>query len=57
MREEEVCLIYASDLNPTAKDVRDLTWDIDFGEKAVGVDDGNGDGDGGDNKDQRPIWQ
>lgn len=30
LREEEGCLIYASDLNPTAKDVRDLTWDVDF---------------------------
>lgn len=48
LREEEGCLIYASDLNPAAKDVRDLTWDIDF-------DDG-ADGDGfGRVKRQRPI--
>jgi len=32
LREEEGCLIYASDLNPAAKDVRDLTWDVDFGD-------------------------
>lgn len=56
LREEEGCLIYASDLNPTAKDVRDLTWDIDFDEKAVGVDGSdNGDDDGDNSKDQRPI--
>ena len=30
LREEEGCLIYASDLNPSAKDVRDLVWDVDF---------------------------
>ena len=30
LREEEGCLIYASDLNPNAKDVRDLIWDVDF---------------------------
>ena len=30
LKEEEGCLIYASDLNPSAKDVRDLTWDVDF---------------------------
>lgn len=29
LREEEGCLLYAADLNPTAKDVRDLTWDVD----------------------------
>ncbi len=30
LRQEEGCLIYASDLNPNAKDVRDLIWDVDF---------------------------
>lgn len=30
LRKEEGCLIYASDLNPNAKDVRDLIWDVDF---------------------------
>ena len=30
LREEEGCLIYASDLNPSAKDVRDLVWDVDY---------------------------
>ncbi|KAL3816688.1 hypothetical protein ACHAXA_009127 [Cyclostephanos tholiformis] len=31
LREEEGgCLIYASDLNPNARDVRDLIWDVDY---------------------------
>lgn len=30
LREEEGCLIYASDLNPAAEDVRDLNWDVDL---------------------------
>jgi tRNA(Leu) C34 or U34 (ribose-2'-O)-methylase TrmL len=30
LRNEEGCLIYASDLNPKAKDVRELTWDVDY---------------------------
>jgi tRNA (guanosine-2'-O-)-methyltransferase len=29
LRTEEGCLIYASDLNPKAKDVRELIWDVD----------------------------
>lgn len=33
LKEEEGCLIYASDLNPSAKDVRDLTWDVDVTDK------------------------
>lgn len=28
LREEEDCLIYASDLNPESMDVRDLNWDV-----------------------------
>lgn len=46
LRDEEGCLIYASDLNPNAKDVRDLTWDVDF-------DDGSAPG--GESENQRPI--
>jgi tRNA C32,U32 (ribose-2'-O)-methylase TrmJ len=30
LREEEGCLIYASDLNPASMDVRKLNWDVDF---------------------------
>ena len=30
LREEEGCLIYASDLNPSSMDVRNLNWDVDF---------------------------
>lgn len=30
LRQEEGCLIYASDLNPMAKDVRELTWNVDY---------------------------
>jgi tRNA G18 (ribose-2'-O)-methylase SpoU len=30
LRKEEGCLIYASDLNPKAKDVRELIWDVDY---------------------------
>jgi len=63
LREEEGCLIYASDLNPSAKDVRDLVWDVDFDEEDDNgvVDDdlqGNGGIDGEDgkkHKKQRPI--
>lgn len=29
LREEEGCLIYASDLNPQSIDVRNLMWDVD----------------------------
>ncbi|KAL7540128.1 hypothetical protein ACHAWF_006600 [Thalassiosira exigua] len=46
LREVEGCLIYASDLNPNARDVRDLTWDVDF-EMGSDADDVK--------KDQRPI--
>jgi len=49
LKEEEGCLIYASDLNPTAKDVRDLTWDVDFDT------DENDNTSNGESKDQRPI--
>ena len=44
LRTEEGCLVYASDLNPNAKDVRDLTWDVDFDDDDydVGEDDGGG---------------
>ncbi|KAL9182486.1 hypothetical protein ACHAXT_013138 [Thalassiosira profunda] len=38
LRDREGCLIYASDLNPDAKDVRDLTWDIDFDEEVSAAD-------------------
>jgi len=41
--KEEGCLIYASDLNPSARDVRDLTWDVDF--DLHDGDDGNRDDD------------
>ena len=30
LREEEGCLIYASDLNPSSMDVRNLNWDVNF---------------------------
>lgn len=30
LREEEGCLIYASDLNPASMDVRNLNWDVDI---------------------------
>ena len=49
LKEEEGCLIYASDLNPTAKDVRDLTWDVDYDA------DGDGSTSNDEPKDQRPI--
>jgi len=62
LREEEGCLIYASDLNPSAKDVRDLVWDVDFDDDNDVVVDGEltGDGvtdgeDGKMHKKQRPI--
>ena len=51
LREEEGCLIYAADLNPTAKDVRDLTWDVDFDNDSGSVDGMDDDNE----KDQRPI--
>lgn len=38
LREEEGCLVYASDLNPNAKDVRDLIWDVDFDAEENDVD-------------------
>lgn len=40
LREEEGCLIYASDLNPNAKDVRDLVWDVDYENKEEQLGDG-----------------
>mmetsp|Transcript_30677 Transcript_30677/g.61273 ORF Transcript_30677/g.61273 Transcript_30677/m.61273 type:complete len:535 (+) Transcript_30677:97-1701(+) len=51
LREEEGCLIYASNLDVNARDVRDLEWDVDFDDSD---DVGNG---GGNNKkkEQRPI--
>ena len=51
LKEEEGCLIYAADLNPSAKDVRDLTWDVDV------VENNSVDGTvaGNDEKGQRPI--
>ena len=61
---EEGCLIYASDLNPSAKDVRDLIWDVDFDDDedlvVVDKESSQGDGvtdeeDGKKNKKQRPI--
>ena len=60
LREEEGCLIYASDLNPNAKDVRDLIWDVDFDSGVVGsenIDNNDDDGVGNSRKncDQRPI--
>lgn len=60
LREEEGCLIYASDLNPSAKDVRDLVWDIDFDDNIVvdkesQDDDITDSGDGKKQKKQRPI--
>ena len=48
LRQEEGCLIYASDLNPMAKDVRQLTWDVDY-------DDNNDNGMQQKRKQQRPI--
>lgn len=50
LKEEEGCLIYASDLNPSAKDVRDLTWNVDFED-----DNDVGDGSAVGEKEQRPI--
>ena len=60
LREEEGCLIYASDLNPSAKDVRDLVWDIDFDDNIVVDKESQGDditngGDGKKQTKQRPI--
>ena len=60
LREEEGCLIYASDLNPNAKDVRDLIWDVDFDSGVVRSDniannDDDGVGNSRKNCDQRPI--
>jgi len=55
LREEEGCLIYASDLNPNAMDVRDLTWDVDCDANGNDNDDGDGGGDGDGGKEQRPI--
>ena len=54
LREEEGCLIYASDLNPSAKDVRDLVWDVDYEQEE---EEQQGDGQTGVNthKRQRPI--
>jgi len=61
LREEEGCLIYASDLNPSAKDVRDLVWDVDFDDDDVVDEESQGNGltddveDGKKHKKQRPI--
>lgn len=61
IREEEGCLIYASDLNPSAKDVRDLVWDVDYDDNDVVVNnEEQGDGATGcdgdkKHKRQRPI--
>ncbi|KAL7515872.1 hypothetical protein ACHAWX_000945 [Stephanocyclus meneghinianus] len=30
LRDQEKCLIYASDLNPESMDVRDLKWDVNY---------------------------
>jgi tRNA C32,U32 (ribose-2'-O)-methylase TrmJ len=50
LREEEGCLIYASDLNPASKDVRDLKWDVDYEPSDSGAQSNN------DNQSiQRPI--
>ena len=55
LREEEGgCLIYASDLNPNARDVRDLAWDVDYDDVVTDGGIGNADGDGR-RGDQRPI--
>lgn len=43
---QEGCLIYASDLNPSALDVRDLVWDVDFDDDDDIVDKGLQGGDG-----------
>ncbi len=61
LREEEGCLVYASDLNPNARDVRDLTWDVDFdgggggGGGGGGDDGGGGEGGGAAKGGHRPI--
>lgn len=51
LRQEEGCLIYACDLNPMAKDVRELTWDVDYDDN----NDDNNDGMQQKRKQQRPI--
>ena len=56
LKEEEGCLIYASDLNPTAKDVRDLIWDVDYDTDTDDYDEANKGNDVEKMKnDQRPI--
>ena len=52
LRQEEGCVIYASDLNPMAKDVRELTWDVDYDDND---DENNDDGMQQKRKQQRPI--
>lgn len=52
LRQEEGCLIYASDLNPMAKDVRELTWDVDYDDNN---DENNDNGMQQKRKQQRPI--
>jgi tRNA G18 (ribose-2'-O)-methylase SpoU len=61
LREEEGgCLIYASDLNPNARDVRDLAWDVDYDDDDDDDDDvvydgGIGNAGSGRRGGQRPI--
>ncbi len=50
LREEEGCLIYASNLDVRARDVRDLEWDVDFDDNYDNGSDGDKNG-----KKQRPI--
>ena len=52
LRDEEGCLIYASDLNPTAKDVRDLQWDVDLDTTDTTADTVDG---SGSKRDQKPV--
>eukprot|EP00804_Cyclotella_cryptica_P009149 CCRYP_003248-RA/>CCRYP_003248-RA protein AED:0.03 eAED:0.03 QI:103/0.66/0.75/1/0.66/0.5/4/3261/415 len=39
LRDQEGCLIYASDLNPDSMDVRDLNWDVDLDHDGLEDDD------------------
>jgi len=39
LRDQEGCLIYASDLNPNSMDVRDLNWDVDVDHDGLEDDD------------------